>query len=424
MRNSVQGGRARHAAVLLAALCLLVSAAPTLGAGRVHEVKTRHYEVSTDVSERFAGLIAEHMESIYKEYERRFQGYDLKRHDRFAVRVFERRADYDRAMPPELVGSAGAFVSHMRLLAAFKEERTDEEVFRTLYHEGFHQFLYSCVAPDVPLWVNEGFAEYFSEATWNGRSFTTGQVPMKRLFVLQQAIRENSYIRLNELFAVESAAWLARMRAGQIESYLQYCEAWSVVHFLIHSQRGKFRPRLLGYIKILAEGEDHEEAFAKSFGTNVSAFERAWLQYVQGLQPGRDEVCRNNLEVLAYMALAVNQDPRRLRSLEELHKALTAPNVQWEVRTPYGERITSDDRQRVASLFKCPYDRSRGATSYVLIGNDRTGLPEFYCLHHRGVVMRAYYVTGGDGRMAVRSEQIVTATLPDHIARKLRAKNR
>ena len=403
---------------------MVAVAVASFAAGRAHLVETEHYNVRTDVDERFTRLVGEHMEAIYGEYAVRLKGYELKVHGKFQVRVFARREDYDAAVPAPLAGSAGAFVSADRLLAACKEGRTDEQVFRTLYHEGFHQFLYCCVSQDCPLWVNEGLAEYFSEATWNGRSFSTGQVPAGRLFVITRAVNANEHIPLEALFRMESREWLRNMKGLRTAASLQYCQAWSVVHFLIHAEDGRRGTLLLDYLRRVSEGMDHERAFERSFSSYIAAFERAWKSYVLRLRPGPDQVCRGNLEILAFIAMKIYGTPERFTSLQHLHERLTDRRLEWYVVTSYGERVASSDSQRTASLFMCPYDRKRRGASYILLRNAQTGLPELYCNHHRGIVVRAYYVRRPDGECEVEVEQVVRKTLEPALVRKLEAESR
>jgi len=415
------GPCARMKAALLLGVAALAVLAMASGRddGSMYVMETQHYRVRTDVSQDFAGLVGRHMEAIHKEYSRRLKEFELKVGDKFEVRVYARRVDYDAAVPGELLGSGGAFVSKDRLLAACMEGRTDEQVFRTLYHEGLHQFLYSSFAQECPVWVNEGLAEYFSEATWNGRTFSTGQVPAGRLYVVQSALRANQYVPLENLFKMKSEEWLDNVRSTETRASLQYCEAWSVVHFLIHARGGRYGPRLLDYLRNISEGVDRALAFDKSFGSNVASLERAWSAYVMQLRPGPDQVCRRNLELLAFMALHIYATPQRFRSLEELHGDLTRENVRWHVVTPYGEEITSANREAVELLFRCPYDRRPSRASYILLKDAETGLPTLFCNHHQGIVAMAYYVPGGEGGYTVEVEQVVRDTLPLQLVRTL-----
>jgi len=406
------GGSIACVGLLVCLVCVAAAPSPR------PPVTTDHYTVSTDVSEEFTRLVAEHMEAIYGEYRRKLQGYELKVHGKFEVEVFARRADFDEAVPPSLKGSTGAFTSQDKSLRSFKEKRTNEAVFRTLYHEGFHQFMYTCITPQCPLWVNEGLAEYFSESTWNGKSFTTGQVPGDRLKVVKDAIRRKTHIPLKTLFAMKNDQWLRHIREDQSRASLQYCQAWSVVHFLVHAHNGRYRERLLGYLRRISEETDQEAAFRESFGTDVESFERAWMRHVAALKPTPDDVCRKNMRLIAAMALELYGKPEKFRSVNTLRRDMLGKRLSWTIVAGDGERITSKDERRAKALFRCPYDKSGRACSYTLLRHRRTGVPVLYCTHHRGVVLKAYYVRQKDTYKVV-VEQQVRANVPRDVARAL-----
>ncbi|MBS3763448.1 MAG: hypothetical protein KGZ25_09130, partial [Planctomycetes bacterium] len=65
-------------------------------------------------------------------------------------------------------------------------------------------------------------------------------------------------------------------------------------------------------------------------------------------------------------------------------------------------------------------DRSKAKISYVLLKNKNTGLPELFCNHHKGVVVRGYYQRGENGKLQMKVETIVRATLPQELLRKLK----
>lgn len=409
----------RLLAVLLAGVAL---GAPALRAeGRFFAAATPHYDVASDVDPQFTKELGQHMEAIYQAYVDRFRGFTLKTGARFTVKVFALRADYYDAIPGEMAGSTGAFVSALRLLAAYREGRTDEEVFRTLYHEGFHQFLYTCVTERAPLWVNEGLAEYFSEAAWNSRRFSTGNVPIARVHCVQTALRAGRHIPLEQLFGMDSSSWMRNLREQQDRSELQYSEAWSVVHFLVHAASGQYRPRLLAYLRAMSEGRPHEEAFQKSFGSNVAAFEKAWASYVMQLQPSCEAFCRRNLDMLGHLALMTHGDPRQFRSLKDLRARLLDERARWSIGSSDGQSVSSEDRRAAMGLFVCPCIRPQAPITYVLVQSPETGLPMLVCAAHPGVVVVSRFVPDSAGRYEVKTEQYIRAVLPAEIAAALQA---
>jgi hypothetical protein len=413
----------RAAALCALAPLVFLAASKGVGTGASYTSTTEHYQVGSDISNGFTELVGRHMEAMYREYTRRFSGFARKVPGKFTVKVFARQADYNEAVPENLRGTTGAFVSRERALLAYKEGRTDEEVLRSLYHEGFHQFAFTCISQDLPLWVNEGLAEYFSEAVWNGQGFTTGQVPAGRLRLLREALNGKSHIPLKDLLAMESEQWLGNVRLDQSRASMQYCEVWSIVHYLVLSEGGRNLQKLLEYLRKISSGVSRDEAFKQSFGPDVKAFERAWADYVMKLKLGPDDVCRKNLETLSFMALSYYRDPARFVSLNAFRNAVLSRRVKWEVTTSDGEKIDSSDKARAAALFRCPYDQGQGALSYTLSRDPQSGLPVLLCTHHRGVVLKAYYVPKHDGALGVRVEQVARGTLQRSVSNSGEAPN-
>ncbi|MFO7957329.1 MAG: DUF1570 domain-containing protein [Candidatus Brocadiia bacterium] len=407
------------------AIALLVAAfAPTARAADElsFEYKTDHYVVGTDISARFAEVVARHMEEIYKEYSRRFATYG-EADGRFDVKVFGREKDYWKHVPAEVKGSTGCFVERDRLLAAHAEGRTPEEVLRTLYHEGLHQFVYQVVSPRCPVWLNEGMAEYFSEATWDSRSFAVGQVPTDRLHVVQQAVRDGNYVPFEDLFEMNTDRWIQNARTDAHAAQLTYSQSWSIVHFLVHGDNGAYSGSLNKFLKAIAEGADQDEALEESFGPNLSlrAFEQAWARHVMSLEPSPKFRCRDNMEAIMLLALHFYRDPREFEEVGDLRRALmNNRRTRWEITRPHGGTISSSDPDRVARLFRCPFDNDSHDVSYAVVHNPATGLPVLVCNHHPGVILKAYYQRAPSG-MRIRVEEEVRDLLTPQFRNAIKA---
>lgn len=408
-------------ALIACSLLCLVSAS---GASAT-TIRTPHYNITTELGPEFTRVVSDHMEHIFKEYSRRLPQFDTHTNDRFNVRVYRNKGGYERAMPQSLTGSSGAFVAHLRLLATYKGERNREEVLRTLYHEGFHQFMYRCISEECPLWLNEGLAEYFAEATWNGRGFETGQVPPERLKIIQEAIRERQYMPFGNLFALKQQGWLRTVHMNRSKASLQYCQAWSAVHFLIHGDQGRYFKRLIGYLKSINSGIDTETAFTKHFGQDMTGFDLAWREYVMNLRPDAKHQCKRNMRLLLHLALHAYETPHKFQSLAQFRKMLLEDRrVEWSITSAYGDTFSSGDRRRAGELFRCPFDPADRTVSYVLMREKRTGLPTLFCVHHSGVIIKGYYKQTRRGEFKVEVQEQVRSTLPPGLEQALNTRLR
>ncbi len=397
-------------ALAAATLILLLIALPAAAGRRDEpfESRTRHYIVRTDISLRFTDIVSRHMEEIFKDYSRRFADFGEATR-RFEVFVFRREPEYWQHVPRQVKGSTGVFISAKKLLAAHADGRNTEEVLRTLYHEGFHQFMYEVISHDCPVWLNEGLAEYFSEATWDGRQFVLGAVPTARLHTVQEAVREGSYISFLDLFSMDTEAWLQNVRQDARRASLIYSQSWSIIHFLAHGDGGRHAEQLNALLRAVADGADGQEALKQALGPNLdlSRFESAWARHLLTLRPSPKFRCRTDMKALMVLAETLYRDPRRFRSVSDLRrKALNTPGLRWEIQRSDGKNISSEDRNQAAKLFRCPYDRSRHGISYTVVEDPRTGLPVMVCPHHPGLIVKAYFRGSGSRRVVEVEEEV------------------
>jgi tetratricopeptide (TPR) repeat protein len=246
---------------------------------------SEHYDLHTDVSQEYAETIAARMELVYAEYERRF-GYDKTGEQktrgkklRFPVIVFQDKEEYvawfTRVLRNPLMAQAtgGVYVPLVKHLVFF-QNKTFEDTQLVAWHEGFHQYLDYFVG-DVPLWFNEGQAEYFggSRLDKTGRKLFVGQTEPWRVPALNDLLVRNhlqpaqwlmrcpqpEFMRLEEPKAGETtdATWTAGFN---------YAAAWGLVHYCMEGDGRRWAKHLLAYFKSLCDGATPEEAFEKAWG--------------------------------------------------------------------------------------------------------------------------------------------------------------
>ncbi len=148
----------------------------------------------------------------------------------------------DVTQVPEWAG--GAYDGKIRIPVKNAEERP-ELLRRVLYHEYAHALVFTLTDGRVPLWLNEGLAEYFSR----DYPVQTGQViPLQRL--------EASFTGLSR---------------EQIS--VAYLESYSAVRHLIDRYGLYYLKDLLERV---GEGENFRNAFFSVFGMEYDSFIRSW----------------------------------------------------------------------------------------------------------------------------------------------------
>ncbi|MDP6110521.1 MAG: tetratricopeptide repeat protein [Planctomycetota bacterium] len=256
---------------------------------RTYTRVTRHYKVMTDDGQRLADLAGMELERIYREYSSQFQfkGDELNR--KFTVRIFSTKEGFYNYMG-ETTGLSGQWVAGyysptVKELVLYNP-KDQQRLIDVIYHEGFHQFLDYFISY-VPFWFNEGLAEYFEIGEPGGRRFKLGQVPKQRVAMLKKILADGANVRIGRLVKL-SAKEFQDSSPSRIEGLtkvgIHYMESWAFIHFLIHSNRGKYRRVIKDFYLEMKKGRKAEDAFETVFGkANFSRVDRAWREYVQSL---------------------------------------------------------------------------------------------------------------------------------------------
>ncbi len=327
--------------------------------------RSRHYQVITDLDRREADEVARHMDRVFEEYDRRFAAFPTRGAKSLPLYVFASQQGYlDHLKSEDLDGSntAGMFyVTHEGDgLAAFVGGQSRAALYDTLQHEGFHQFAWMRIGRNLPIWANEGLAEYFGAAYLVRNRFVLGQVDEGRLTRVKQAIDEGVAIPFERLLSMSPQEWSARVRSGHAGSNLQYDQSWSVVHFLIEGDRGKYEGMFVKYLEGVGKGLQHRQAFGKAFGTtDHEEFEAAWKRHVAALEPDAVSTASLRLAFLARGVQALHEAGQTPAAFEDLKTRLV--NAKFKAYRPsHGSHteLSAED----PSMFEVPPEKAGGAT--------------------------------------------------------------
>jgi len=252
---------------------LLALVAPLAAQTRLATYESRYYLLHTDLDRdavREAELRITAMAEMYYERTRGFGGQITRK---LPFYLFRRPEDYYAAGGAP--GTAGIYDGQKLMAIAGAE--TGEATWHIIQHEGFHQFIHAFIGGDVPIWVNEGLAEYFGQSIYTGDGYVTGVIPPPRLARLRGWMQAGKVKTIQEMMKTSHAAWNADLSAAN------YDQAWSMVHFLAHAEDGRYQPALNGFIKDVSRGMAWEHAWRNNFGTGTREFEEKWRRYWLGL---------------------------------------------------------------------------------------------------------------------------------------------
>ncbi|MAG58313.1 MAG: hypothetical protein CMJ83_18660 [Planctomycetes bacterium] len=248
--------------------------------------ETEHYEVSTNVGEKFAKRVARRLE-IYRDFLAEVCPLpESARTGRSPVWIFDARGQYNvfagTLMSRTAESTAGVYHPAIRTLLLF-DDVDRESTFDTLFHEAFHQYL-DRVNASPPIWFNEGMAELFGALEVDDNGVKGLGLHVGRLRELRHTLIDEpeSIPDLDDLLRMTKVAFYDRDTVS-----LHYAVAWSLCHYFMTGTRGKARDLFRTYAKAILEGKTGDEAYQASFGAEAGkkaeSFRRGWLRHLRRL---------------------------------------------------------------------------------------------------------------------------------------------
>jgi tetratricopeptide (TPR) repeat protein len=142
-----------------------------------------------------------------------------------------------------------------------------------VFHEYSHLLVGTAVR-SIPVWLNEGLAEYFStfHLKPGGKGANIGLAIAPHVQLLRQR-----FIPLSQLLAVDRTSEL--YNEGERRSIF-YAESWALTHYLM-TELPSGQTLINQYASAIAGGAAPEQAFAATFGLAPAAFEPRLREYVR-----------------------------------------------------------------------------------------------------------------------------------------------
>jgi tetratricopeptide (TPR) repeat protein len=252
----------------IAVLLLLLTPASLLASQPDHwlQIHTEHFTVITNASDKDARHVAgqfERMRAVFKKLIPTATGGE---NQPIIVLALKSQKDFDSVEP------ASALAKNQLKIAGFYEPAQDKNYilvnlaagysetahpYATIYHEYTH--LLNRNAEWLPLWLNEGFAEFYQNTDIEEKEVHLGQPSPEDIYYL----RDNSLVSLATLFQVDhNSPYYHDEQKGTIF----YAESWALTHYLIVTDRTKKTNRLGDYVKNLIHGQDSLTAAQNAFG--------------------------------------------------------------------------------------------------------------------------------------------------------------
>jgi tetratricopeptide (TPR) repeat protein len=256
-------------------LCLLlaVSQHTVIAKDSWISVRTKNFSLIGNAGEKDIRKVGLKLEQFREVFTRLFPNMRFNSPVPTTVVVFKSDSSYAPFKPnPNIAGyfQPGPDVNYITLTT---EVRGQQDPFTVIFHEYTH-LLVENTFPDVPLWFNEGLAEYYSTFTiTDDQKVRLGTPIGSHVFLL----RQSKMLPLRTLFEVDhkSPHYNEANKQG-----IFYAQSWALMHYLIIGKAGKVE-QLGKFMELLTAKKPLEQAFQEAFGTPMEAMEKELRDYVK-----------------------------------------------------------------------------------------------------------------------------------------------
>jgi hypothetical protein len=227
-----------------------------------------YYTIYTDLDADQAHEAVLRMTRMAEEYHARTAGFSGQITTRLPFYLFKTDEEYHAA--GGFPKSVGMFTGDALMASA--DPSHAERTWQIVQHEGFHQFAAAVIGGQLPTWANEGVAEYFGEAQFTGDGFVTGLIPPARLKRLRSEIDGADARSIKTMMLMSPQQWTSDLQK------INYDQSWSMVHFLINADGGKYQSGFVNFMFQIGQGQPWEQAWQHNFA-NTAAFETEWKNW-------------------------------------------------------------------------------------------------------------------------------------------------
>jgi tetratricopeptide (TPR) repeat protein len=147
-----------------------------------------------------------------------------------------------------------------------------EHPYATVYHEYTH-LQFSDAGDWMPLWLNEGFAEFIQNTEIRNKDVLIGEPSVDDILYL----RQNTLLPLATLFKVDhQSPYYHDEQKGSVF----YAESWVLTHYLEIGDKEKGTHRLTTYMQLVSQHQDPVVAAQTAFG-DLKQLQQALETYVR-----------------------------------------------------------------------------------------------------------------------------------------------
>ncbi|HTK37261.1 MAG TPA: tetratricopeptide repeat protein [Pyrinomonadaceae bacterium] len=263
--------------LLTLVVLFLAIAVPVSAKDEWIQVRSKNFFLVGNASEKDIRKVATRLEQFRETFRQLFSQTNLTSPIPTNVVVFKSESAYKPFKPKRADGKIDNFVAGFFQpgedvnYITLSTEGEDAETFSTIFHEYVHFIVNTNFGKsEVPPWVNEGLAEFYS-------TFKIEQDQIVKLGLPQsyhlQLLNQSKLMPLEQLFKVSNYQLL---QTGDHSRSIFYAESWALVHYLMLGRRDNSFSKLLA---LLLKDVPPEKAIQDSLQMNYQQLEKELRKY-------------------------------------------------------------------------------------------------------------------------------------------------
>jgi tetratricopeptide (TPR) repeat protein len=242
------------------------------------ELRSPHFVVVTNANEKQGRRVADQFERMRSVFQAAFPTLQIDPGSPIIVLAIKDEKDFKALEPQDYLAKGSVKLGGLFLRAPDKNYvlmRLDAEgdhPYAVVYHEYTHLLL-SKSADWMPLWLNEGLAEFYQNSDIHEKDVSLGEPSADNLALLKQS----KLLPLATLFTVdEKSPYYHEEDKGSIF----YAESWALTHYILFKDRQEKTHRSGDYIDLVQQHVDAVTAATRAFG-DLKVLQNALQAYVR-----------------------------------------------------------------------------------------------------------------------------------------------
>ena len=386
--------KTRWGLVVAAGLLGLAGSVPAaVVAADLRDIRTKHYLIHTDLEPALADDLAKRMDAMFDEYARRMAEFNpVSTKDKLPVYLFQKQDDYMEATQGKVPNTAGIFMAGKRNeLLAYLGDQDRDALRRTLQHEAFHQFAYTTISRNLPIWLNEGMAQLFEEGIWVDDQFRIGEVPPYRIRQLRDDIKSGRMVDFEKFFRMTNRDWQQTVIKDAESGATQYNQAWAIAQFLARGSNEN-RESLLAWLRYMHEGSDANAAYDKAFKVTPRDLQVQFSDWGKSLAASELAMMIEHQKVLADMIISRKGRGQTFKDMFEFRRQATLAGYRIQYTRGRVKWTTHAD----PGIYFCDLNgKALSPDRLHFEPNPTAPLPDMICVCSDGVVLRTRFYMNG-----------------------------